>query len=106
MSAVIVRGDTKCVPENVDKKLYNATRFARFTMVTEADTVRSLLCSRLSSPIVRSNKLREAIRAGLLSSFCALGARSESNDEVSCAAGHTPPGIPRCGVAAMPPHAK
>jgi cobalt-zinc-cadmium resistance protein CzcA len=66
IDACRVRGSTKCVPLNVDRKLYSAIWLVRFATVNESRMRRRpSACSRLSVPIPALNRLRGFTRSGL-----------------------------------------
>ncbi len=68
------RGCKKCVPLNVDRKLYSATLLVTLVISTEAVyRLAPSLCKRLSVPMPRLMRLRGFTRLGLWSSFCWLG---------------------------------
>src|SRR4051812_15903079 len=69
MLAVYALGLTKCVPLKVERKLYSATLFVRFTALNLAVTLYLSVWKRLSKPMPASNMCRGAIRGGFLSSF-------------------------------------
>src|SRR5262245_44216360 len=62
-----VRGATKCVPLNVERKLYKATLSVRLITLKRKRSLFFSVRSRLSTPTPRSNRWRGATRAGLLS---------------------------------------
>src|SRR5678815_2366902 len=53
---------TKCVPLNVDRKLYRACLFVTLITLNRARSFALSPCSRLSTPNPRSNRLRGAIQ--------------------------------------------
>src|SRR5664279_554263 len=60
------RGSTKCVPLNVDRKLYSAAWLVMFAKVNESRMRRCpSACSRLSVPTPTSSRLRGLTRSGL-----------------------------------------
>ena len=63
------RGVMKCVPLKVDRKLYNATSFAKFNTDNFSVNLTFSVCRTLSSPMPRSRMLCGAMRGGLVSAF-------------------------------------
>src|SRR5713101_4033370 len=66
-SAVYARGVTKCVPLNVDRKLYTAVLLVRLMTVKRKLHLYRSPWKRLSSPTDTSNRLRGLTRVGLRS---------------------------------------
>src|SRR5208337_3054328 len=73
-SARYARGATKCVPEQVDRKLNSASLFVTFSASNRIVQRTRSVWNRLSVPTPMLNKWRERTRAGFLSSFSVPGA--------------------------------
>src|SRR5260370_41707691 len=73
-SARYARGATKCVPEQVDRKLYMDSLLVMFSAVRRSVQRLCSVWNRLSVPTLTSNRLRGRTRAGFKSSFCVPGA--------------------------------
>ena len=69
-----VRGATKCVPEQVERKLKSATLLVTFRASNRKVQRTRSVWNRLSVPTPTLNRLRPRIRGGFVSSFSVPGA--------------------------------
>lgn len=58
-----VRGATKCVPLNVDRKLYSAILFVKLSAVNRSVSFLCSVPSRLSVPTLKSKRVRRDTRS-------------------------------------------
>src|SRR5205085_251119 len=73
-----VRGATKCVPLNVERKLYKASLFVRLMMLNRTRSLDLSPRSKLSVPRPRSRRWRGATRLGLVNGSPAPAAGTTS----------------------------
>ena len=78
-SARYARGATKCVPEQVERKLYIASLLVMFRAVSRRVQRTCSVWNRLSLLTLTSNKFRGRTRAGFVSSFSVPGAGIVTN---------------------------
>src|SRR5579871_5946437 len=64
----------KCVPLKVDRKLYKAILFVRFSTVKCKLTFSRSPRNTLSNPVLRSKRFRGAMRGGFVSGLAVPGA--------------------------------
>src|SRR5262245_23311439 len=97
-----VRGATKCVPLNVDRKLYSATLFVRLMTLNRRRSLFLSVRNRLSIPTPRSNRSRGATRDGLFRGSPVPAAGTTSRlAAILLGAQLVKPAV---AVAATPPH--
>ena len=94
------RGARKCVPLNVESKLYRASVFVKLITLKRSRSFVRGVASRLSNPTPTFRTLRGAIRPGFVSGFHAAGETRLTRDAVRVPL-HAVIGL--VSVAATPP---